>query len=61
MGTSINQNEAMLKKASQADALAAKAANPDVKEDWKRIARNYREIAKVYCSLSRANNPGAEQ
>jgi len=39
--------EAMLARAKEADEMVAKVRDIEARETWKKIAENYRELAKI--------------
>jgi hypothetical protein len=45
--TSIERQNEQLKKAEEADALAARTNDPVVRETWMRIAVAYRNLAQM--------------
>jgi hypothetical protein len=41
------RKEALLARAKEADEMALKARDPAAKETWKKVAENYRELARI--------------
>ena len=47
------EHEDYLRLAKEADQEAARASDPNIKDNWERIAKNYRDLADAFYRLTR--------